>query len=342
MAIEKISATVAAQPAQRDASPDHRLPAQGDTVQVALDKVEGDDLLVTADGRLPLRLAGLAHLAGELAPGDMLLMRVLTTSPRLTLSLIDTLTGSDAANSAANGGTGFALETSSMRADQLALRQIAWPRPVPESLATAWRTQVLAGFEQKAQHSAAAGLPLSLLAVIDHQARLPNDTAAAPGNVDRWIFPAFGWGGLPVLLRLIDADPEQSRTPRRQRAVTLRLEFDLPGFGRVSAQIRLSGVEVALELVVEDNAVQMVRDTLPAIAAALVRIGLRIHSCQVMRGSGNETALPSWSASDMTLVRQALTPALFRAGAEVMLALSAAASASKAAPARLAASQACR
>ena len=336
MAIEKISTTVAAQPVQHDTPLARRLPAQGDTVQVALDKVEGEDLLVIADGSLPLRLTGLAHLASELAPGDMLLMRVLTTSPRLTLSLIDTLASGDAANSTAGRGTGYAPEASSMRTDQLALRQIAWPKPVPESLATAWRSQILASFGQKAPHPATASLPLSLLAVIDHQARLPNDATTAPSNNDRWIFPAFGWDGLPVMLRLIDVDPDERRAPRRQLAVALRLEFDLPGFGRVSTQILLTGAEVALELIVEDkNAVQVVRDALPAIAAALARIGLRIHSCRVMHGSGNDATLPSWSASDMALVRQALTPALFRAGTEIMLALSAAASASRSAPTRL-------
>lgn len=337
MAIEKISASVAAQPVHHDTSQTRSLPAQGTTVQLTLDKTEGEDLLVTADDGLPLRLAGLARLARELVPGDTLLMRVLATTPRLTFSLIDTLGRHPTANNAASAGAGLAPEASSMRTDQLALRQIAWPQPAPESLAAAWRTQVLSSFEQKAQPPA-ANLPLSLLAVMDHPAKPPNDIAAAPGGTDRWLFPAFAWGGSPVLLRLIDADPEQPRSPRRQRAVTLRLEFDLPGFERASAQIRLTGVEVDLELTVEDNAVQLVRDTMPTVAVALSRIGLRIHGCRVLRSNGNDYVLPlpSWSPSDMLLVRQALTPTLFRAGAEIMLALSAAASAFKTAPGRLA------
>jgi len=328
MAIEKITATVAAKPVQRNTSHTPRLPVQGDTLQAALDKVEGEDLLVTADGGLPLRLAGMARLLNELAPGDMLLMRVLTTSPRLTFSLINTLPRDPAGNGAAGTGANFASESSSMRTDQLALRQIAWPRPAPESLATAWRTQVLAGIEQKTLQPA-AGLPLSLLAAIDHQARLPGDTAAMPGSSDRWLFPAFGWGGSPVLLRLIDADPDQPRVPRKQRAVALRLEFDLPGFGRASAQIRIIGLEVDLELAVNENAVQMVRNSVPALASALARIGLRIHRWRVTLSGKNDTALPAWSASDMLLVRQALSSTLFRAGAEVMLALIEAASAYK-------------
>ena len=131
MAIEKITATVAAKPAQRNTPHAHRLPVQGDTVQVALDKIEGGDLLVTADDGLPLRLAGMAHLLNELTPGDMLLMRVLTTAPRLTFSLINTLSRAPAGNNAAGTGAGFAPESSSMRTDQLALRQIAWPQPAP-------------------------------------------------------------------------------------------------------------------------------------------------------------------------------------------------------------------
>lgn len=329
MAIEKITATIAGKPAQRNIPQAHRLPAQGDTVKVALDKIEGEDLLVTADDGLPLRLAGMAHLVNELVPGDMLLMRVLTTSPRLTFSLINTMARSPAGNGTAGTGAGFASESSSMRTDQLALRQIAWPRPAPESLATTWRTQVLASIEQKAPQPA-ANLPLSLLAAVDPQARPSNDTTAVPGTTDRWLFPAFGWGGSPVLLRLIDADPEQPRLPRKQRAVALRLEFDLPGFGRASAQIRLIGLEIDLELAVEEHAVQMVRSSVPAIATALARIGLRIHGWRVTRSGKSDAARPSWSASDMLLVRQALSSALFRAGAEVMLALSAAASAYKA------------
>lgn len=335
MAIEKITASVATQSVQPGTSQPRHLPAQGDTVQLKLDKTEGDDLLVTADDGVPLRLAGLARLAGELVPGDMLLMRVLSTTPRLTLSLIDTLGRPPAANNTAGGGAGFAPEASSMRTDQLALRQIAWPQPAPENLATAWRTQVLASFEQKAPPPA-AGLPLSLLAAAEYQAKSPNDTAGTPSTTDRWLFPAFGWDGSPVQLRLIDADPEQPRTPRRQRAVALRLEFDLPGFGRASAQIRLTGVEVDLELAVDDNAVQLVRDSLPAVAVALSRINLRIHGCRVLRSNGNDYVAPSWSPSDVVLIRQALTPTLFRAGAEIMLALSTAASARKAASSRLA------
>ena len=121
MAIEKITASVATQSVQsvqHDTSQPRHLPAQGDTVQLKLDKTEGDDLLVTADDGLPLRLAGLARLAGELAPGDLLLMRILSTAPRLTLSLIDTLGRNRMANSTAGGETGFAPEASSMRTDQ--------------------------------------------------------------------------------------------------------------------------------------------------------------------------------------------------------------------------------
>lgn len=314
MALEKITATIAAKPVQRDALPAQDLPAQGDIVKAAFEHAEGEDLLVTADGKLTLRLAGLTHLAGDLDPGDMLLMLVLSTTPRLTLSLIDTVRGR--AVNRPSGGEASALEASAMRFDQLALRQIAWPRHTPETLSAAWRAQVIAGLEQKGE--LATNLPLSLLPALDYQAKPLNGMDLVPCVAKRWIFTLPAWDGLHVLLRLIDADTERPRTPRRQYAVGLLLEFELPGFGRMHVQIQLTGRNVILLLRVEDIAVQPVRDTLPAIASALARIGLRLHGCRLVLGNGNDVLPPSWNASDLPLVRQALTAALFRAATEVM------------------------
>ena len=314
MALEKVTAIIAGKPAQKDALPAQDLPTQGDIVKAAFENIEGEDLLVTADGKLTLRLAGLTHLAGDLSPGDMLLMRVLSTSPRLTLSLIDTVR-SRAVNHTPSG-EGSTLETSSMRLDQLALRQIAWPRHTPETLSTAWRAQVIASLGQK--DAPATSLPLGLLPTLDSPAKRQNEIDSMLRDADRWIFTVPAWEGLRVLLRLIDVDTERPRTPRRQCMVGLLLEFELPGFGRMNVQIQLGGRDVILLFWIEDIAVQLVRNALPAIASALACIGLRLRSCRLASSKGNDIALPSWNGNDLPLVRQALTTALFRSGTEVM------------------------
>src|SRR5690606_28854191 len=130
MAVERITAVALPPHAARSGLPPRPGPAAGDTLRLTLGQSVLDEILATTPDGQPLRLSGLGAVARSLAPGDVLLVRMLSTGARLELALFDTPPRS----AASPGGT-----PPSMHPDQLAQRQLSWQPPEAAALARLWR-----------------------------------------------------------------------------------------------------------------------------------------------------------------------------------------------------------
>ncbi|HSD40219.1 MAG TPA: flagellar hook-length control protein FliK [Rhodocyclaceae bacterium] len=326
MAADRISAVAHTLPAQsRGSALRQRAPAAGETMRLTYADTVGDDLLVSAGDGRTLRLTGLANLGQELSEGDVLLVRVLSSMPNLELELFGSLTR----QGRPTGQPMPAAEPASMRFDQAALRQVSWRAPDPAVLATSWRAlvhgqlrgQLHGQFHAEGLQAGATGLVSG--AYLSHASDPGREIVS--GNfraMERWAFPVYAWGGMPMMLRLVSADQEEEeqRAPReRPRSLALRLDLDLPGLGRVALQVQWITGGIQLSLAVADPAaLEPLRDLLPEMTKALARAGLRLLRCRLSQG------LPGFDAAPSALPQgaaAAVPPGLFRAAAEVVVAL---------------------
>jgi hypothetical protein len=267
-----------------------KLPTSGETVLLVYAESAGEDILVTTANGLSLRLAGLGWLGSELKAGDTLSVRVLATQPTLELEFAPALR--DARAAAADRGTtphDSMNQHAAMRLDQAELRTISWRPPDPAVLGAAWRTLAQERWQQ------------------------------VPSQIDPWTAPVYAWGGISILLRLIevDEDPPVPRAPRRRRGMALRLDLMHPVLGHIVIQLQGSAHGVRLSFIVEDEAsVEPVRERLPAVGAALAHAHFRLAHVSVTCGEVRPAALP-----EQRVVAQALSPGLFRSAAEIVVAV---------------------
>jgi Flagellar hook-length control protein FliK len=328
MALERIAAIGVATPVRNPTGAGSRQPATGETIEFTFEAAAADELIATNAEGVQFKLAGLGSLAADLTAGDVLLMKVLATTPRLELVLYDTAArpGAQARTQAlpadrSGMSSAFENEQAAMRPDQVAwLRQMVWRPPDTATMATSWRTLMLGQLERQA-------------------------IQREPG-IDPWTLAAFAWNGLRVKLRVLPADPDGAPPPRYRDAapLTLRIVLILPRLGGVTVQLQLAADGVLLDLAAEHaEALQPLRNLMPTIVAALARIDLRVLRCRLARGLPNgiswnptvrpATALPAASPAAAASARglqarippeTALPQILFRAAAEVVAALSAA------------------
>jgi len=301
-------------------------PAAGDTLRLTLGPASADEVLATTSDRQPFRLAGLGAAAPQLTTGDVLLVRVLSTHPRLEFALLDV------------PGRGQPHDPTAlpnaMRHDQLAQRRMSWRPPDAAAVAQSWRAMVLdrvastrgrPGTTHSLEYVSRYYLGESSTVVQDGKATAWHGAAVHP---DRWLFPAYVWGGLYVTLRLLDLDDEPPPPPplprRRHGPMALCLAVDIPALGPVAILVRLRGTGVQLLFFVDDErALQPLREAMPMVSKALSASGLRLVRYGVARG------MPSAGAGTRLDERSGLAPAqllptpLFRAAAEVAVALSA-------------------
>lgn len=322
--LEKITAVASVPQTKRDPGADARFPAAGETIRLSLDAVAADHLLATTPDGLALRLNGLGRLAGEMIPGDLLLLRVVATEPSLTLSLVDKISASAPASV-----PDAAMEPAAMRADQLAWRYVRLPVPDAATLAASWRAQVLHGLEHTSTSGEQQASAVFIAGLREAGATLRQDPALAKPQVpDYWMFALNGWTGAPVLLRLLDDDTDTDDMPkmRRQRMAILRLELDLPEQGRIAVQVQLAGGGICLTFeVLQDSALDFLRSTLSDLVEALARAGLPVRRLRLGHAQTGAGA-PAGTAHVSTWSSAMLPASLFRAAAEVTLALSSAAS----------------
>jgi len=307
---------------------------------------DGEPLGSTADGQL-LKLSGLGSQGRELVAGDVLMVKVLSTQAGLEVALFGGATRGAAPT--------MEQEQAAMRPDQGAwMRQMVSRPPDALALAASWRTTMLSQLQQLGAPQvgadaasdpgawASAGLAVLRSSDFPGNGHAPGD--GRPGFGDNpWLLTAYAFGGLRVLLRLLVVDPDSGNDPpakRRATTIALRLALVLPDLGGVVVQLQLVSDSAMVDLVAEHaEALQPLRERLPAVASGIARAGLRVLRCRVsggLIGIGGSSALPmptSAHAAGQALaqaLRSFLTPgdalplALFRAAAEVVLELTAA------------------
>lgn len=318
MSIDRISPAVQTIPT-RPRADDGRAPLteKGQTLRLGFERAVGDDVLVSDERGLALRLAGLARHVRDFVPGEVLLLRVLATAPRLELEFLGT---SAAPKTALVGGATFApAEIAAMRLDQTVAQRISWLLPDAAALATAWYLKLRNAGRPGGE---AARLLLPAPAGAAHAPSAP----ALQGTFERWIVPVFAWGGLPAQLRLlpfgeVEDREEGSVTP----AIALRIELALPGLGSVSIQVVVRAGAVRLVLGAADGAtLGALRDAVPAIEDALGAAGIPLADASVVHARprvGLAKELSDAQAQQLASIAATLTPGPFRAVAEVVVVL---------------------
>lgn len=221
-------------------------------------------------------------------------------------------------------------------------------------LAAAWRAQVLSGDRglplaaepargprpaaappawATAEFPALALLPLAASQALAVQHAMAGSPApgstpgaappALPGiTPDKLGYLLHAWNGLPVALRLVQAEPEDAQPPPQQAELpALRLALALPTLGRLVLQLQLAHGGVWLAVAVEEaGALPYVQAALPALTSALGQAGLRLLRWRLERGAGHGAAFHN-APLQLPPTAVLLAPALFRAAAEIVLVL---------------------
>ncbi|RJF96717.1 hypothetical protein D3870_20125 [Noviherbaspirillum cavernae] len=315
MPLERIAAAVSLPPVQNSTGNAHRF-VPGEMVRLTLDAIGADEMLATTADGLQLRLTGLGSLAHSLTPGEMLNLRVLATTPRLELAFSGTSARSTHISVSISADAVAPGQTAAMRLDQVALlRQVVPQRPDAAALAASWRAMAQGYLERH------ASFPEQLL-----ELRLPAAMPAgrAVAGAEQWLFAPSAYGSHRVMLNVLQAyedevtrSEKQKQRQERQRkgrrtTIALLLESILPGMGRVVVQMQLASGDVLLELYCEEKALPPLRKLLPEIISSIGRADLRVARCRLLRSA------PRVSAHGLN-PQTGLSPALFRAAAEVVL-----------------------
>lgn len=226
----------------------------------------------------------------------------------------------------ADGAAGaMPRDSSAMQVNQLFFtRQLVWLPPDAAQLAASWRVMVRTYGEQYAalQEQARGQHVPGNLFMAEQQPALLREGPRPPLSIDSeaWRFAVYGWGGQRLLLRVLasDADEEEG-PPRRRGKVALRVELVILGIGRVVIQMEPAGDGVLLELAADaESALRHLRLVLPGIAGAVHRAGLRVVRCRLNRQLHAQRVHGNFP---MQAGAASLSPALFRAMAEVALLL---------------------
>lgn len=302
--------------AREAAHPSQRLPLPGETLRLTRN---GDNGAWSATGqegqavRLSASLLDQDGLAADLSPGDVLLVKVLSTTPRLELARLGPATTAlpgDTAHGTSFLGSGG--PPPAMRPDQAAISRVNWAPPDADTLAMHWQVSVLAMVRK------VVGEP-----AVDVGRVLP-PLVLPP--LERWLFPVHAWTGLPLALHLQPPPSRDKTTPGRQkpgRGWGLRLAGLLSGLGRVEVQVQTSSEGVELTIVAEDDAVlSLLRKASGLLNDAVLRAGERLQRCRWLSQLPAEDAAPELPPDQTLLQWQALPNAtLFRVGAEVLVTL---------------------
>jgi len=295
MSVDRVPATRRTQAVQSRPDDARKLPAAGETVLLTCDELAGDDLVMKTENGVSLRLTGVSWLSSQLRSGDTLPVRVVATHPVLELELYGPPTreastvGGPAAGSALNMS-----RHSAMRLDQAELRTISWRLPSARALASVWRA-----LAQERWSKPASG-------------------------ADPWMIPVYALGGVQILLRMVEPDPEVRPRPSRRRPLAVRLELTHPTLGAILIELRWMPGGVHLALAVEQPAaVQPVRDALPGVAAAMATANLRLACVSLVQGAAAVARLRSAPVPlpQRAFETEMLSPGLFRAAAETAVLL---------------------
>lgn len=229
-----------------------------------------------------------------------------------------------AASSAAPGAVPEGgAQGAAMRPDQVLMaRQLAYPQQDAASLARAWRAQVRghgSALTSRALADSSGQLSPALL-VAAQQGQVVRQGEQLGAHHDAWRFTVHAGGQGAQHLDVLAEDADQPPGRRRRPRAALRLELALADGSVVVIQVDPLPQGVAIEICAPDSrALTRLRWLQPELETALERAGLK-----VLRWQYRDTLPPGRShamIANAEAAAQALTPAVFRAVAELALLL---------------------
>ena len=288
VSVDRIAGVVRARPVQPGTREGQFLPAPGESLLLTCEETAGEDLIATTPGGLSLRLAGLGKLGRQLRAGDTVLVRVVANEPVLELEV-----EGEALPPARREPDFNALNRQpAMRLDPAVMRQIIWRVPDAAALAAMMRETVVV-------HSSSPG--------------------------ESWFLPVPAWGPMPLLLRLVVAPEREPRAARtRRRRMGLQVELSSPTFGPIVLELHVAPDGAELMAACEERAAALlVRDSLPAIAAAVARTGVRLVRARVLQGRAAAARIREIPAVPQSSPFSTDPPGadLYRVAAEAVIAL---------------------
>lgn len=272
-----------------------------------LSAFDGGLLARNADG-LPLQIPASALAGQAWAPGQLLLVRVVSTSPQLELAVLGP------AEEAPLGKSGPGREPRAMQPDQAGLRRLLSPPLDVPALAAQWRAMVLLRLQQPASASAARAQTVTALGAEPLPATLQPTL----------VFHTLLWPGVALTFWPAQQRPRSAQRGRPAATRSMGLLLVLPDLGEVRIDVSMHGSAVALSLTAQNaSAVPLLRSRTSLMATSLARDHLRLMQCQVACTPSPlpMAALPA-TAQHLATFDTTLPPGLFRAAAEVLNALS--------------------
>ena len=289
-------------------------PPVGSSLQLQVGSGPAGELLAQGPQGLELPLP-----AGSAKPGDLLLMRVITTEPRLQLQLLEHRPAGSQAQAAAPAAD--ADSTPALRSDQawlqcLHLGSLPASGNAPAAVAAQWRSRVLAELLR-----GAPGLP---------QPALPAPVAGEPALLPAPpLYPLLGWLQAPVLLRLLATDVPVWQLPAEDEGMAgtagdapqdsgsgLRLQLSLTLDGE-PLDLLLQWQHGLLLYVAADSAALLdrLRLLLPRIGTRLAAIPLPLRYCRFGRHVPGGQGAASLAKQGLA---HSSAATLFRAAAEIV------------------------
>ncbi|MDB5846711.1 MAG: hypothetical protein JWP29_463 [Rhodoferax sp.] len=311
----------------------------------------------SADGR-SFRLDAAATNPADalLQPGQVLMVRIVRTSPTLELMVLGSAGAQDGAADFSEAGTkpprilhttlAEDADPAALRTDQAYMRRLTRAVIEPPLLASNWRTLVVAQLQRAATVPAWQGVATDADPQPGAERRLPLSSAALAVADDIGVptrareallaLRLQAWSDMPVTLWLVPrgaAYHGANRRRARRNGVRLRLSIEHAAWGPVDIEVDVLDATVALTLTAAlAHAVAPLRHSVNAILQRLIAAGLRLVRCRVeqapprpedhtaMSTGADTQALASHQAAGLTAAELPLV--LFRAATEVLAALS--------------------
>lgn len=268
---------------------------------------------------LPAPSAPTLHVTPVIAAAPAALLTGSGDGPPLPFSQTLSSTAGAAGQPAPETGA----EGAAMRPDQVLMaRQMAYPQQDGASLARSWRAQVRnhgSALTSRALADSGGHLSPALLAAAQQGqvARAPEPHLFHP---DAWRFTVHAGSHAAQHLAVLAEDAEEAPGRRRRPRAALRLELELADGNTVVIQVEPLLLGVAIELCAPDaRALTHLRWLQPELETVLERAGVKVLRWRLRErlpdGISHATITNAEAAA------QALTPAVFRAVAELALLL---------------------
>jgi len=280
----------------------------------------GELLARSAEGqRFSLPATALAGMS--LVPGQLLLVKVLSTSPQLELALL----GSAREDTAFVATNTEAAELAASLPDQAAIRRMVVQTLDTPVLATSWRSMMLARLQLANLVPETAG-QLRLgppPGALPHGSEpgVPLADSSHPLVAPELMFQTLLWQGVALSVWLRPDRHGDAASRRRMRRQGLRLVLMLAELGQVEIDVDVHDQAVVLAMTTAQPLAEVVlRRRVGLISARLAHAGLHLMRCHVMYRAMEPAAADD---SHHPLATEAHLPLLlFRGAAEVVAALS--------------------